>query len=224
MPNVPPHTTPILRFVSTSRLEPDFTAGELQGRLTGHNGPIFSLKWSPNGRLLVTSGVDCACIVWEARSGTSVQTYSVHSGAIFSSQIRSPASSRTCCGSMLSLAVGLRCFNARCRAPRSSPPSHLRVPVLPFCDTLLPTLPPAALVGLLMRSPVRRCRLAIQRLLRFVLHRPQDICVQTGRGQAHSHIPGAHGRRERHPLGQQGHASGILLGRLHSAGACLCMH
>eukprot|EP00051_Salpingoeca_urceolata_P010043 m.122353 g.122353 ORF g.122353 m.122353 type:complete len:486 (-) comp16559_c0_seq2:1189-2646(-) len=53
-------------------------SGELQSRLTGHSGPIFSTKWSPHGQLLLTSSVDCTAMVWEIAAGQVKQTFTFH--------------------------------------------------------------------------------------------------------------------------------------------------
>lgn len=56
--------------------------GDLQNRLVGHSGPIFSLKWNKSGELLVTSSVDGSAVVWEPHTGLRRQTFSFHSGMI----------------------------------------------------------------------------------------------------------------------------------------------
>eukprot|EP00041_Stephanoeca_diplocostata_P017506 m.354822 g.354822 ORF g.354822 m.354822 type:complete len:468 (-) comp20726_c0_seq1:233-1636(-) len=53
-------------------------AGELQNRLTGHRGPVFSLKWNMKGDLLVTSSVDSTVIVWETSTGQIRQQFGFH--------------------------------------------------------------------------------------------------------------------------------------------------
>lgn len=52
--------------------------GELQNRLIGHEGPIFSLKWNRLGDHLVTSSVDKCAIVWEPRTGQILQIFKFH--------------------------------------------------------------------------------------------------------------------------------------------------
>eukprot|EP00040_Diaphanoeca_grandis_P015807 m.81094 g.81094 ORF g.81094 m.81094 type:complete len:474 (-) comp25384_c0_seq1:119-1540(-) len=53
--------------------------GELHNTLTGHKGPVFSLKWNAKGNYLVTSSVDCTAIVWETATGQIFQKFSFHS-------------------------------------------------------------------------------------------------------------------------------------------------
>lgn len=38
--------------------------------LTGHKGPIFSLKFSPNGRSLATASMDHTIIIWDIEDGS----------------------------------------------------------------------------------------------------------------------------------------------------------
>lgn len=55
-------------------------SGELQNRLTGHSGPVFSLKWNPRDDLLATSSVDNTVIVWNTATGEIRQRFDFHSG------------------------------------------------------------------------------------------------------------------------------------------------
>jgi transducin (beta)-like 1 len=52
--------------------------GELQNRLNGHQGPIFSLKWNPKGDHLVTASFDKTCIVWDVKTGQQKQVFAFH--------------------------------------------------------------------------------------------------------------------------------------------------
>lgn len=59
-----------------------FVAGICQHTLTGHSGPIFSLRWNKRGDLLLTGSVDKSAIVWNVKTGKFVQQFSFHSGEI----------------------------------------------------------------------------------------------------------------------------------------------
>ena len=46
--------------------------------MTGHQGPVFSLKWNTKGDLLVTSSVDHTAIVWDTGNGQLIQQFKFH--------------------------------------------------------------------------------------------------------------------------------------------------
>lgn len=51
-------------------------------RLDGHDGPVLSCAFSPDGRLLVSGGTDKTVRVWSAEEATALATYSGHGGAV----------------------------------------------------------------------------------------------------------------------------------------------
>lgn len=56
--------------------------GELQNRLTGHSGPVCSLKWNPRGNLLATTSVDNTIVVWLASTGQIQQRFDFGTGTV----------------------------------------------------------------------------------------------------------------------------------------------
>eukprot|EP00948_MAST-09A_sp_MAST-9A-sp1_P000852 g852.t1 len=52
--------------------------GEKMATLNQHQGPIFSLKFSPSGKLLLTGGIDKSAIVWSIPSGKVVRCFDIH--------------------------------------------------------------------------------------------------------------------------------------------------
>jgi len=51
--------------------------------LSGHSGIISSLDFSPNGRWLVTGGLDDAVIVWDLSDGEMIDSYRYSAGGVF---------------------------------------------------------------------------------------------------------------------------------------------
>merc|ERR1711900_152836 len=56
---------------------------ELQ-TLSGHNGPISSVAYSPDGTTLASAFFDGSIKLWHAESGLELQTLSGHSDIVFS--------------------------------------------------------------------------------------------------------------------------------------------
>lgn len=56
-------------------------SGKLKQTLDKHQGPIFALKWSKKGDLLLSGSVDKTAIVWDAKTGEAKQVFDFHSGA-----------------------------------------------------------------------------------------------------------------------------------------------
>lgn len=56
-------------------------AGQLVHTFTGHDGPIFSVKWNKKMDFLLSGGADNSAIVWDARTGEQRQQFTFHSGA-----------------------------------------------------------------------------------------------------------------------------------------------
>ena len=52
--------------------------------LSGHAGIISSLDFSPDGRWLVTGGLDDAVVVWDLSDGEVIDSYRFSSGGVFS--------------------------------------------------------------------------------------------------------------------------------------------
>ena len=49
--------------------------------MEGHKGPIFSLKWSRKGTLLLSGSADKTAVVWDAHTGKLRQQWDLHEGA-----------------------------------------------------------------------------------------------------------------------------------------------
>jgi transducin (beta)-like 1 len=71
-------------------------AGSLHKVLTGHQGPVFSLKYSKNGAMLLTGSVDKSVIVWDTKTGTIKQHLKQHEGAVLDVAWRTNTSFATC--------------------------------------------------------------------------------------------------------------------------------
>jgi transducin (beta)-like 1 len=56
--------------------------GSLRTVLDKHEGPVFALKWSRDGNMLLTGGNDRKAIVWDPASGNIVKSYFLHSAPI----------------------------------------------------------------------------------------------------------------------------------------------
>lgn len=52
--------------------------GNLKWTLSGHQGPVFALKWNEKGDKLVTTSVDHTAIVWNASTGQHIQQFKFH--------------------------------------------------------------------------------------------------------------------------------------------------
>lgn len=70
--------------------------GELRSMLSGHRGPIFSLKWNPQGDFLLSSSVDKSAIVWDAASGELVSRFELHSAPVLDADWRDNTCFATC--------------------------------------------------------------------------------------------------------------------------------
>lgn len=75
--------------------------GDLQNKLVGHGGPIFSLKWNRRGDLLVTSSVDHTAIVWHAATGQAQQRFAFHSAPCLDVDWRDDETFASCSTDML---------------------------------------------------------------------------------------------------------------------------
>ena len=51
--------------------------------LSGHTGSITSLDFSPDGRWLITGGLDDAVLVWDLNGGDVIDSYRFGSGGVF---------------------------------------------------------------------------------------------------------------------------------------------
>ena len=54
--------------------------GGLKATLTRHQGPVFAIKWSPNGSYLATGGVDSSVLIWDALTNEVKQELAMHKG------------------------------------------------------------------------------------------------------------------------------------------------
>lgn len=52
----------------------------LKLKLERHKGPIFSLKWSKRGDMLLSGSVDKTAVVWNAATGEVKQQFEFHDG------------------------------------------------------------------------------------------------------------------------------------------------
>ena len=55
-------------------------SGLLKATLTQHQGPVFAIKWSPNGSYLATGGVDSIVLIWDAQTSEVKQELVMHKG------------------------------------------------------------------------------------------------------------------------------------------------
>lgn len=55
--------------------------GTLKVVFRGHTAPVFGVRFSPSGKLVVTAGVDSLCIVWDAATGSKLRAFAGHSQA-----------------------------------------------------------------------------------------------------------------------------------------------
>lgn len=55
-------------------------SGGLKATLSRHQGPVFAIKWSPNGSYLATGGVDSSVLIWDAQSNEVRQELAMHKG------------------------------------------------------------------------------------------------------------------------------------------------
>ncbi|HEX6401525.1 MAG TPA: WD40 repeat domain-containing protein, partial [Actinomycetota bacterium] len=60
----------------------DVRTGDLLFELRGHDAPINSVSWSPDGRRIATGGNDLAVLVWEAGTGELVTQLLGHTGGV----------------------------------------------------------------------------------------------------------------------------------------------
>jgi len=58
----------------------DFTTREVIRELKGHTDKISSIAWSPNGKLLASSGKDERIIIWDVQQGKIYRTLSANGG------------------------------------------------------------------------------------------------------------------------------------------------
>jgi transducin (beta)-like 1 len=54
--------------------------GENVGSLIHHNGPVFSIKWSTHGKMLLSGGQDKTAIVWDLASLSVIKSLEIHQG------------------------------------------------------------------------------------------------------------------------------------------------
>jgi WD40 repeat protein len=60
---------------------PGFT---LRRPLVGHDWPVLAIEWSRDGKMIATGSADRSIRVWDAETGTPLQTLTGHSGVVFS--------------------------------------------------------------------------------------------------------------------------------------------
>jgi len=63
---------------------------------TGHEGPIFALKWNANSTLLLSGSVDKSAIVWDAVAGTVRRHFRLHKAPTLDVDWRDETSFATC--------------------------------------------------------------------------------------------------------------------------------
>src|SRR5438270_835071 len=56
----------------------------LQRTLSGHTGGIYSVAWSPGGRLLASGSQDSTIRLWEAATGKLLHTFNGHTDYVYS--------------------------------------------------------------------------------------------------------------------------------------------
>lgn len=56
--------------------------GTLRSILDKHEGPVFALRWSRDGKMLLTGGNDRKAIVWDPIAGSVIKSYFLHSAPI----------------------------------------------------------------------------------------------------------------------------------------------
>lgn len=62
----------------------DIQKGECVRIFSGHFGPIYSLAFSPDGRILASGGADGNINLWDIGTGKKMRTLTGHSGPVWS--------------------------------------------------------------------------------------------------------------------------------------------
>ena len=60
----------------------DVATGKSRGRFRGHENWVYSVAFSPNGRMLATGGWDGAVKLWDLKSGQEIATGNGHKGIV----------------------------------------------------------------------------------------------------------------------------------------------
>jgi WD40 repeat protein len=71
-----------LRRCSCARLW-DPATGKQQRTLTGHDGPVRGVAFSPDGRLLATAAGDDTARLWDPATGACLRTLTGHAGTVW---------------------------------------------------------------------------------------------------------------------------------------------
>nr|KAJ3422503.1 Transducin (beta)-like 1 X-linked receptor 1 [Polyrhizophydium stewartii] len=79
-----------------AEMDVDAPTGEIKFIMRKHQGPIFSLKWSKNGELILSGSVDKTAIVWDAKTGEARQQFQFHSAPTLDVDWRDDSTFATC--------------------------------------------------------------------------------------------------------------------------------
>ena len=74
--------------------------GVLRSSLKEHTGPVFSLKWTKQGNIILSGSYDRRSIVWCAATGTILKSYILHSAPILDLDWRDSDTFATCSSDM----------------------------------------------------------------------------------------------------------------------------
>jgi hypothetical protein len=78
------HAVAVASFLPTDRTVTilDATTGAVKLTYRAHPDDIFSIAWSPNGRMIASTGASGVVRVWEPRTGATITTFAGNAGSV----------------------------------------------------------------------------------------------------------------------------------------------